>query len=68
MSVDRRDELRAQLVQGCQKVPPAFAHWNHQTAVAFKDCVKKCQKIVAKPRASEGELQAAVNDLAGFWR
>lgn len=68
MSNDRKEELRDQLLQGCQKVPPAFQKWDYQATIAFKDCVKKCLKTAGKPRASEGELVAAINDLSAYWR
>jgi len=68
MTSDRRPELRAQLIQGCQKVPPAFQRWDYQATVAFKACIRRCLKVAGNSKASEGALTAAINELSTYWR
>lgn len=61
-------QLRGQLREGVERVPvDKFQRWDYERTVAYKDAVKQGKKVLAKARATEGELSAAINRIAAFW-
>lgn len=67
MAADNRHQLRQDLVEYCNRVPPKINDGSYNLAIQFKAEVVKYRKLAARPNASEGELQAAINRLHGYW-
>lgn len=61
------ERLRSSLRAGIEKVPPAYSDWSHDRSVAFKACIVRCRKLINKSRATEHELNSAINLLGSFW-
>jgi hypothetical protein len=66
--MDITAQLRGQLEEGCRRVPiEAFQKWDYERVLAYKKAVQAGKKVLAKARATEGELSAAINRIAAFW-
>lgn len=66
--MDITEQLRGQLREGVARVPhEKYQAWDYQRVLAFKAAVRDGRKVLAKARATEGELSAAINRIAAFW-
>jgi hypothetical protein len=60
-------ELRTRLLGYCEHIPPAIVDGSWNEAIDFKQSVAAARKLLAKARASESELRAAISKLHNYW-
>lgn len=61
-------DLRRDLLEYCDRVPPSVNNGSFNIAVQFEADVVAAKKLARKANATDAELRAAINKLHGYWQ
>lgn len=67
MPVDERAQLRKDLLEYCNRVPPSINSGSYGLAIQFKEDVVRFRKLANKATATEAQLNSAISRMNSYW-